>query len=203
MREYKIAIIDDREDEIRALKLKLGKFTIIKMVLADELNDLVDDIFTQKLDGVIVDFDLTGTNSKVHYQGDQVYKRIREQKKHYPVTVLTAFSADAESTTIDPDIVYEKSKVFEDWEEFSRKLEKKIDQYRDMLTEAKKEYIKLLRQENLTYAEEERIIELDTLIEDELQAEYAMYPSIKSTSNQKKLNELINLTEKLIERLEK
>lgn len=201
---YRIAVIDDRDDEIRILKQRLKpEFLVKKMELYSELNDIVAELMNLEIDAIIVDFELSGTNPEIHFKGDKVVDEIRVLKKLFPVTILTAFSEQAENAKIDPDIVYDKESVLSKPDVFKRKLSHKIENYQNMIEKYREELVSLTDKDKLTLEEEERILELDRVLEDELDSRSGLPQSLKTISNYNKLEELIKLSKTIIERIDK
>ena len=182
--KYRIGIIDDREDEIRYIKHVLKpEFLLEKVKLSSNLEDMVKDLLEKKVDAVIIDYELSATQSNIHFKGDNVVLAIRNIKTLFPISVLTAFSEQAENANIDPDIVYDKETILKDPATFKRKLAHKIQNYKSKIDELRKELVELNLKETLSLKEEERLIELDKILEKELESEFTFPNNLKTSSN--------------------
>ena len=202
--EYRIAIIDDRESEILYIKHVLKpEFLLEKVELSSNLEDMVKDLLEKKVDAVIIDYELSATQSNIHFKGDNVVLAIRNIKTLFPISVLTAFSEQAENASIDPDIVYDKETILNNPATFKRKLAHKIQNYKSKIDELRKELVELNLKETLSLKEEERLIELDKILEKELESEFTFPNNLKTSSNYAKLEELIKLSKNIIERIDR
>lgn len=200
---YRIAYIDDEEDVVRQFQINtMEEFEVIDLELKSNIREMQDYIIASNVSALVVDFLLNDTKPEIHYNGVELVKRILEEREDFPIFILTSYEIEAENTNIDPDAVYSKEIVNQEPSRFNRKIRKKIEKYNQEIEDAQSQLIKLLKKTNdLTLAEEERLIELDSFLERNSNKHVAIPKHAKELSYNQRLNELINKTEQFLKEI--
>lgn len=201
--KYKIGIIDDRKEEIRMIKHSLkSDFEVVEIELFTDSGLVFEQIINNELSAVVIDYELTASNPQIHYRGDELISMIRENKKEFPITMLTAFSEQAEGSHVNPDIVYDKNDLYENPDVFIRKLKHKIENYLVKIEKAQEELTELVNQEKLSLKQENKLLELDLMLENEINSKHSIPSELKKSSNAERIDKLIELTRTLIKEVD-
>lgn len=202
---YKVAYIDEVDSDIRSFKRSVllranEKFEVVSFKPKSSITETVKEIFESHVDAIVADFRLSEEDPTVHYNGSDVIREILNIRKDFPVFILTSFEDDAIDKGFDVNIVYEKKEI----QESPKFFEKVITQIKKHKAKVEMAEIRLLeligkrKKEALTYAEEEELIELDSVIEKNLDKKGAIPDDFKKNTNTERLNDLINKTDELI-----
>ena len=217
---YKIVYIDEYQDDIDDFldyfdDKDSGKNFDIKILLpAENLNEMINLIFQENPDAIISDFQLneykTDISYNVPYTGVGLAERILETKHNHPCFVLTSYDDDAIKTSQDVNIVYIKDILHGIEEKSNAKanfldiVENQILHYRKRISNAEKELLALVEKSNtqdLNANEEDRLLELDTFIEQSIDKKSALPKHLKGTKNLDALHKMIENTDKLLSNL--
>jgi hypothetical protein len=197
--KFKIGYIDDNPTQVRSFQRDAGQeFDVVKIPLKKSLDTVVSDIFDQKINAVVIDYDLREGNNKINYQGDDIFKKVIERVDNFPAFILTSHVNEAEKQAIDINAIYDR-----DAGNFLKRVRRQIENYQKNLELVESEFSKLKSKKKRNLVQEERMIELDTLIERSLDKRSELPKTLKKTSDLKKINELIQETDKLIKEIKK
>lgn len=208
MSKGKIAYIDEDQDDIELFQqFAHGKFdlTIIKIENNDELDSIVDDIFSSSPDAIVTDY-LLSEKARVKFNGQELIEAIQERNKNIPCVLLTSHAPDAMGATHDARIVQAKSvpfggKEFADLQQlFVIQLQKLIDGSRKKLDDAVEELrqLSIFPPAELDAMQRQRIIELDNFIDSHGFSSTPIPSELKDDKNLILLRELIDNIDKLI-----
>lgn len=211
MTKYKIAYIDESPDETREFQnYAKTEFDVIPITPMSSINDLVAQIINTKAEAVIIDFDLTDKDPKIHYKGNKVAEKILEIREGFPVFIFTSFDEQAIQQSDDVNIIYEKRVMGEkDYDEkikFKERVKKQIDNYKKKIEAKEKRLLELLearKQKPLKNIEENELIELDNFLEKSLNKSHLIPSDLKSTTNTQRLNSLLEKADSILEKLKK
>jgi hypothetical protein len=199
----RIVYIDDEEDVVRQFQITmLDDFDVVGLQLKDNIEEMIDDIIDAKVDGIVIDYNLNSSQVDIHYTGVDLIKEVLNTMKDFPCYILTSHESEAEGTLLDPDYIRDKRFVAENKDFFVHKLKTKIESYEKRIELYKLELIELSEKHpNLNSKEEERLIELDNLLELNSNGYKSLPSEIKKISNDARLDRLIQLSEALVNEL--
>lgn len=211
MKKYKIAYLDEFDEDIRAFQgYASDEFEIITMVPVTDIHEQVETIIHSKVDALVVDFDLTDKVDNVHYYGVEIVEEIQKQREGFPVFILTSYDERAISEGDDVNIIYEKKVMFDpefDKEiKFKERIKRQIEKYYRKLEIKENRLLELQdfkKQRSLTYYEENELLELDSFIEKSLNKSNLIPEELKSTSNEEKLTNLLTKVDLLLNKIKK
>ncbi len=218
---YNIGIIDDDASKITQLitYLRLGwndldgnlvkekyKDVIlnpVELTLNDSLNDMVEIIYTSKLDALIVDYNLS-SQLNISYTGIELVTAIQEKLFEFPIFVLTSYQDDLFlKECFDVYQVFDFERYIEDQDErieLNSKIIEQIKKYRSSIVRWKDELSTLLSQIGTNHKIDERIIELDTKIEKSIDGVSALSEKMKADLDVNRIQNLINKIDQLIDK---
>ncbi|ATH70837.1 hypothetical protein [Bacillus altitudinis] len=205
MSKFNIGILDDEQSNIRRIKRK-GRnqsFNFVEVSLKNDVEEMAEEIISQKLNGILVDYQLKTTRPEITYTGVDLVRKLDEYIENYPSFILTAFSDTAENELIDVNKIYEKETYFKEPALLNRRIQRQVENYYRVIEKSEEELIMLREKDSLTLKEEERLVELDTFIENQLSKRDSLAKSIKTLSNNKKLDSLLEKTERLLGEIDK
>lgn len=150
------------------------------------LDELINEVYTSKLDMLIVDYNLVETGI-VTFNGNVIIDKIKEKLPSLPLMILTSDESDALNHVSDGLIVYSKDEYHNNDQIFKKKVLNAIVDYQDKI-EKNKEIVKSLtdkKSENggeLTLDEEEKLFSAYIYLnkvypEDKTFSEYLTRPS--------------------------
>ncbi len=203
--KFKIAYIDDDAGNIRTFQRFVSDyFDVVKIALKKDINTVVDDIFKEKVNAVVIDYDLRDQNSRINYQGSDIFEKINARVNDFPSFILTSHVGDAEEKTLDVNAIYDRDMIGDNQENILlKRIKRQITNYLNKIDESESELKKLRKIKKLNLVQEEKIIELDNYLERSLSKGSQLPNSLKKTTYLKKLSKLISETEKLISEIKK
>lgn len=221
MRKYKILFIDEEKDSHDDFSYFISKHSEANKIEAitsfplRELDSMIENIIEINPDAIISDFLLNeikeSIDYKVSYNGAELIEKYLTIRNDFPCFVLTAYDDRAINEVDDVNKIYVKN-IFHkknkdnDRVSFIDKVMAQIKHYQYKLKTVEKELLELLekREKGETdYKEEQRIIELDTILEKSIDKRAFIPSEYKNSSNVDRLNELLSKVDKLIEKVEK
>lgn len=212
---YKIIYIDEQEEDGDSFKDFVEKkdsmeeFIVEYLPPAQSINEMLEQIKEHSPDALVSDYKL---NEHIHalgynvpYNGTELVTNFLQIRKNFPCFVITSFASDAANSSDDVNIVYVK-KVLNETEtsdlNFLERIKIQIDHYRTKIDKAENELQELLNIKNnnveLTADQEQKIIDLDSILESSIDGRQTLPSDLKSLSNTKKLSELITSVDKLL-----
>jgi DNA-binding NtrC family response regulator len=204
MEKYNIIFIDEDKAQLRKFKRYtkgFNKLIVNAIEPPEHKEEIVDMIVEENIAAVVCDFDLKEKNT-TNYYGNEVIEDILKAKPDFPVFIFTSHEEDALKRSKTVHHVYDKVKMNGD-ESFLNLIVQEIEKYRNRIDEWKKEFYNLQKkyqEKNLTVREEERLIELDNLIEKATDSRSSIPNHIKAQQDNE-LNELINKTEDILNQI--
>lgn len=200
---YRVAYVDDEADVVRQFQINMmDDFEIVVLDLKENVEEMVEEIIDSKVAGLVIDYNLNSSLSNIHYNGVDVIKLLLNTIKEFPCYVLTSYEAEAENSLLDPDFIRDKKFVSEHTGFFIHKLRTKIESYHKRIELYKDEIMELSKLfPNLTSRQEERLIELDDILEKNSNAPSSITSEMKKVSNNDRLDKLIKLSEELVNEL--
>ena len=218
--KYRIGIIDDDESKITQL------LTFIKLALNDEDGNLIkekyknielepfeislektvdqmgDKVCYFKPHALVVDFKLS-SQKNISYSGIEIAQAIDKKLKGFPLFMLTSYQDDLYvQECFDVYQVFDFERYINDEQErveINSKIIEQIKKYKATLKMWQEELEKLIPQAGKTSEIDERIIELDSLLENSIDGNSALTPKIKrDLGNANRIQELIYKIDELI-----
>lgn len=218
--QYRIGIIDDDSSKItqmitrirlccddesgRPLKEKYANYELIPVELAleKEADDMVERIVEERLDAVVIDYKLSSQQA-ISYSGVSLAKEIHLRLLGFPVFVLTAYQDDLfDHELFDSYLVFDFARYIgenEERVELNSKLIEQIKKHRAEMENWEKELESLLPHAGESAAVDERILELDSMLEKSIDGRVAISLPVKKDFSAEKINELISKIDSLIE----
>lgn len=211
MEELKINIlyIDEQKDQLADFQADAELSDLFDNVLILEpksnLNDMVNEILTLKVDAVISDFALSEA-AIVNYNGDQLLDAIQKVRYNFPCFLRTSYEDDAVSHTSDVNRIYVKADSLNQHSQANlfKRVAAQVKVYNRMYQEMKQEHCSLrlkLSQSSLDAIEVERLVELDDILESYLSAEQKTPTEVKRFALER-FEQLMESTDKLISEIE-
>jgi len=203
--KFKIAYIDDDASNVRTFqRFASDNFDVVKITLKKNIDTVVNDIFKEKVNAVVIDYDLRDQNSRINYQGSDIFEKINNRLNDFPAFILTSHVGDAEEKTLDVNAIYDRDLIDDNQENiFLKRIRRQITNYLNKIEESESELKKLRKIKKPNLAQEEKIIELDNYLEKSLSKGSQLPNSLKKTTDIQKLSKLISETEKLIAEIKK
>jgi len=210
--KYKLAYIDEDDGWLNTFYQTFkGDFEILK-IKADSmttLDDIVNTVFENEVDGLVTDYLLDETG-EVDFNGNKIVDAIRSYKPHFPAIMLTSYEPQAISQTEDVNIINGKDIL--DGENKERleilriKIKSNIDRYYSLIENTESRIEELVEKRNnndLELKEEEELTKLFIIL-DELEPEGKDIPAnlIKDEAITK-LNEFVSQTREILDELKK
>lgn len=200
---YRIAYIDDEPNVVRQFQANMDDdFEVIEFELKENIDDMIEEIIDSRVSAVVVDYNLNSSHSKIHYNGVTLLKLLLNRMRDFPCYILTSHEAEAEGTLLDPDLIRDKKFVSQQRDWFVHKLKTKIESHDKQMELYRVELSSLMEKfPGLNSVEEERLIELDDILERNSNGYKSLPKNVKKISNDARLDRLIDLSEKLIDEL--
>lgn len=225
--KIKVGLLDDDANKLINLKVTLSngfedsdvdkkqrysmyEFIPIEFDLKNRKNAVVEDILTLikdgELDALFIDYKLS-VYSNITLNGVEITKKIQENFVSFPIYIMTAYDDDLyQSELCSPSIVFDSSRYLDEESERDEMHVKIIQQveYNEKILDHWEEQLKeLLAKENPTKTDKERIIELDSKIEEHLFTKDKLQKDIKTGDSLSRLSEIANNIEKILEKIDK
>ncbi|PFC67954.1 hypothetical protein CN266_04600 [Bacillus cereus] len=203
---YKIGIIEDDlmmrimiGDRLKRANKNFGPTLEVHPIDFDNktIEELIDVIYEQKFDAIVIDQKLKSTNTEIDYEGTDIAFEVEQIVHFFPVFILTSYDLDAESAHFtDVNKVYKKEKYIGDEqgdfvELINRKIVKQIEHYKNRLLTAEAELLELNKKPKLTNEEKEKLLHLDHLVEKSICGRHHTPLSLKNTDE--KLSQLMSI----------
>jgi len=164
--KYRIGYIDEESSWINKFKLTLkDSFDIV--IFKPDANATLEGIFNEieasELDCLVVDFELKETEL-IPFNGDEIIDRLRKKYPFFPVFIITSKEeSDVLNQVEDNEIVRMKDELSEKPTVLIQRINNKISNYYNGITEAEEEVKKLvakMQQTPLQIHEEEKLTDL-------------------------------------------
>ena len=219
--EFEIGIIDDNKTKVtqmitmislgcsdengHIIKEKYANYILkpIELTLDSKMDTMVDKIINSGVDAVIIDYKLS-SQKLVSYTGVLLAKELNLRKLNFPIFVLTAFQDDLfDHEMFDSYLVFDFSRyIEEDAErvELNSKMIEQIKKYRTEIREWQKELEDLLPHAGESVRIDDRILELDTLLEKSICGKGVFSVSVKKDFVSEKIDDLIRKIDLLLKK---
>ncbi len=220
---YRILFIDEQKEAHRSFKNNFldnhkEKFIGSSIFPKATLDEMLEEIVKINPDAVLTDYSLneykTDITHEVQYNGGDLASEIHTRRQSFPVFITTSLGDDAAKDGADVKIIFEKYGSFKDTESknnssgdqhltFADRLHHEIRSYKNFLEEASKEFDDLLAKRNsneagFTAKEEERLLELDGILEKLIDGKSRIPETLKEPSNVHRLDKLLSLAQELL-----
>ncbi len=202
--KFKLGIIDEYQDDIDDFKIFFeNDFEIVEIELKDTVEDIVNEIVQAKLDAVAIDYKLTEHNSKMQFNGNEIFNYIENKLYKFPAFILTNYVPDASQSDISDEFKIISKRWLktgsEEGNELIEKIKNAIIKYKQLIQISEEELISLMKKKaesNLSAKEEECLIEIDNFLESVIDKENAVPSQLKKQKNE--LAKLIELAENIL-----
>lgn len=218
--EYNIGIIDDDTSKITQLitfvslgwedddgnltkeKYKDIKLNPIEISLEPDIESMVEKVYSLKLDALIIDFKLSSQQS-IAYSGVVLAQAIDKKLRGFPIFILTSYQDDLYvKESFDVYQVFDFARYIGELEErieINSKIVEQIRKYNNTINKWKCELNDLIPYAGSSADIDERILELDSLIENSIDGMSSIPSKTKrDLSNANHLQLLIDKIDKLI-----
>lgn len=212
MGRYKVLYID--EEEIwrdKFTRYVHEEFEVETLDPPEDQEELLVLIGKSSADAVVLDHLLSENKPEITYDGVDIVKLLKHRNARFPLFVLTSHDVQAMEEAEDVNYVYPKSVISEKEKqidgkgEFNDRLRLQIKHYFDAIEEAERELNSLVQRADekpLNAQEEERLIELDSILAEQIGRDLDIPKHLKKTSNAQLTQDLIEVTEKLMAKIE-
>lgn len=224
---YQILFIDEEKSAHGKFKRNFldnnrERFSGSSVFPSPSLEAMMAVIFEKNPDAVLTDFSLneykTDFNYEVEYDGKDLSNEIHARRQGFPVFITTSLGDDAARGGADVKIIHEKYGSFNDGQKensgasadkqhltFADKLFHEIKAYKQFLEDSSNEFDSLLNKRNsseggLGLSEEERLIELDGILEDLIDRKSKIPEDLKIPSNASRLEAILTLANNILKK---
>ncbi len=212
---YKVLFIDEEVDQHDTFQEYMEPATDLEVVCsfpAASLEEMLQIIESIKPDAIVTDFLLNehrdAINYNVGYNGAELVKAFGDIRPLFPCFVLTSYDDQAIHAASDVNLVYVKRILHQtdkcDTALFYMRVFEQISKYKTSIEKAQKELNILTRKRangQTSPQEDQKLVDLDSFIEKTLGADFAIPDDMKSTSNIKKLADLVQKVDILLTHL--
>lgn len=208
MNDFRVLYVDeqqsDRDAFVRYVHNKIN-YEVIEPF--EELEELIDYVQKSSPHAVVLDHSLAEFKPEVKYDGVDAAKALKQRNPHFPVFVLTAYDGDAMEVAEDVNYIYSKAAISPndgDKIKFIDRLILQIKHYFEALEKAQTEFEALIKKaeaEALNAEEEERLIELDTFLNEQVGRDLDIPKHLKTKAKADQTQELIEVTKQLMEKI--
>jgi hypothetical protein len=207
---YKIGYIDEDKGWRNTFRQYLkDDFEIVLFDITEEttVETLVDDIFNQTIDMLVIDFRLDETGL-VDFNADTLVDKIQERNLYYPLIILTSFESDALDHLENANLVNGKDMLSGDNTSkvaiLKQKINKIASDYTSKVTDSITELEALEQkrvEKGLEPDEEDKFVELNNYLDKTTSAKGRLSRTFYSEDTNKKLDDLISKTEQLLKQI--
>ncbi|WP_432240334.1 hypothetical protein [Herbaspirillum robiniae] len=221
---YNILFIDEEKMAHRSfvkdfLEKNKDRFSGAYTVPTPTLEEMMEQISESNPDVVLTDFSLNDKKADlpyaytVEYNGGDIARELLARKKNFPIFIATSLGDEAARQGNDVKLIFEKYGSFKESENeknrapdaqhltFADKIFYEVLSYKKSIESASAEFDSLIEKQaksGLTMSEEERLVELDEVLESALDARSKLPESLRAPSNIRRLDDLILLAEKIL-----
>lgn len=219
---YKILFIDEEKDTLEDFEVYVdksplkGQLETITMFPLATLEEMIESIIKISPDAIISDYRLnelkTDIKYNVPYNGVDLVEEFQTIRNYFPGFVLTALDDEAVNNSNDVNIVYVKNILYNKEEgnakaKFLDRVISQIEHYKNRIEEWKNELASLIeirkKDSNTDINIENRIIELDGLLEKSVDARNVIPAELKTLTNTNRLDSILSKVDELLNKLDK
>ncbi|SMN01282.1 hypothetical protein SPONL_1903 [uncultured Candidatus Thioglobus sp.] len=212
MGKYKILFVDEVEADIRRFQRYVYKndvnkiFELIVKTPESNLDNFLNEIKDEEFDAIITDHKLHEENANISFDGLDLVEAVLDKKINFPCFILTSYDDEAIVDGKDVNIIYIKGLMQADAENnahatFLDKIENQILHYRKRIQDAENELLELVVKsdtQDLNVEDENKLLELDTFIEQSTNKKSSLPKHLKGRKHLDKLHKMIENTDKLL-----
>ena len=192
----------DNEGNLIKEKYKDIKLIPNEIALNSDIDKMVETVVADNPDALIIDFKLS-SQQNISYTGVALARAIDERLKSFPIFILTSYEDDLyEKEVFDAYQVFDFERYISDTEErleINSKIVQQIRKYKTTINQWKEELFSLLPHAGESVTVDERIIQLDSLIESSIDGTSALPQKLKhELSNISRIQLLIDKIDELI-----
>ncbi len=221
MANYRILLIDEEKDTFDDFKDYLDisstkdSIEVITMFPLEDLSEMIEAIFKTNPNAIITDFRLnemkTDIDYNVPYDGVELVEEFLKFRNSFPCFVLTAFDDLAVNASEDVNKVYIKNILHNNKEESKAKAKfldrviNQIEHYQTKIISAESELLELIKLREsgkASISDENRIIELDSFLENVIDRKSSIPTEYKKLSNDDRLSELLKKVDTLLKKVD-
>ncbi|SRR5258706_9976807 len=200
MTKYKVLYIDEQEEEREIFEsLRNDDLDILTKHPYPTEDEMMEYIWNEKFDAVIVDYGLMKNDPRVKYKGNDILERINNDKEDFPALIFTQdITQDdgVDEKVLSTKILLKDDLNLEKPEPFQRKIKNYIKYYRKESKDLSAEFDALLKKKKsqngvLNDADLQRLNYLDGRIERRLNGKRVFPDLLKDSQNLKYLNDVI------------
>lgn len=204
MINYKIVYVDESDQDIKRFqRFSENSFEVIPIKPLQDIKETCEIILDSHSDAIIVDFNLSEQDPKIHYNGDDLVNEILKVREGFPVFIFTSYEDEAISEGEDVNIIYEKSEV-SNGTKFLIRVKSQIEKYHHKLSIAEKKLLSLIKESKsrkLNAFEEKEILQLDSLLEKSLDKKHEIPDKLRMINESSGLVELLKKVDDLAKKL--
>lgn len=218
--DYRVGIIDDdgtkvtqfmnfipmgwSDEKGRLVKENYKNISLVpsEIPLESDIDKMVEKIVADKPDALIIDFKLS-SQENISYSGVSLAKAIDNRLFGFPIFILTTFEDDLyEKESFDAYQVFDFERYINEVKErieINSKIVQQIRKYNSTLNQWKTELTELLPHSGENASIDERILQLDSLIEKSIDGTSALPSKLKhELGDTSRLQKLIDKIDELI-----
>lgn len=207
--KYKLGILDEYQDDIDDFLYFFENDFKIKIIeLSENQDEIINNILEANLDAIAIDYKLMEHNTKIGFNGDVIYNSLIDRLYNFPAFILTNYVPDASKSSIKDEFKIIPKRWMKagsiEGNELIEKIKHSIPKYKKRLDDAEKELLGLIDKKTknkLTGKEEERLIELDTMLEKTIDKKDSIPRKWKEEKSE--ISKLIQLAEDIIKKEKK
>jgi len=218
---YKIIFIDEQQEDIDSFKDYVDEkntteqFEVEILLPVETLEQMIQEIFANNPDAVIVDYMLNDYKELVKYNipynGVDVIQGLLSIREDFPCFVMTSFDDDAIKRIEDvnkvyiKEILHGKEKDTTARANFLERVESQITHYKNRIENAEKrllELIELRRSGKADINDEEELLSLDKFLEHSIDKKSALPDEYRTLSNTDRLNEILTKVDEVLKKID-
>ena len=225
---YKIVFVDEetraRNSFMRNfIEENKDKFEGVPLAPKQTIEEMIEVIFENNPDLILTDFSLNDFNAtdqthRVEYDGGELACEILDRRENFPIFIATSLGDDAARKGYDVKLIYEKYGSFKDTSSnnnrgqtesdgqhltFADKVLYEISSYKKHIEDCSKKFDLLIEKrstQELSHIEEAELIKLDGVLERAIDKKSSINNDLKNTSNSKKLENLLLIAQKILDK---
>ncbi len=221
MAKYRILLIDEEKDTFDDFKNYIDisstkdSIEVITMFPLENLSEMVEEIFKINPNAIISDYRLnemkTDIDYNVPYNGVELVEEFLKYRQSFPCFILTAFDDYAVGESEDVNKVYIKNILHNNKEEskakakFPDRIINQIEHYQTKIKNKESELLELIKLREsgkASITDENRIIELDSFLENVVDRKNSIPIEYKKLSNDDRLSELLKKVDTLLRKVD-
>lgn len=176
-------------------------FEVIEMELSPDMDDVAACIVEESIDAILIDYNLS-SYATISYSGVQLAKYIEEKFYEFPLFILTSYEDELyEQEVFDAYQIFDFERYLSEPKErveLHYKLIEQVTKYRKQIELWKEEIKRLLPEKGKNAEVDNRILELDCMLEKSINGHSAIPKEVKHTLQSNKIDELISKIDLLL-----